>query len=371
MEEQKAKYEEIAEWIKNRLETGELKPGTRIDSEYQLCAIFGVSRQTVRHAISVLENEGIVERRRGSGTYIKETVNIGEKEVKTMRVAVITTYVQEYIFASMLRELEHTLSVAGYEMQIAITNNAIEKERLILKNILEKNMVDGIIAETTKSALPNPNLDIYRQIMNKGIPILFVNSYYKELNAPYVSMNDKMAGKIATEHLLKCGHRKIAALFKADDGQGHLRYTGYMEAMMEADIELKSKHIVWLDTDSIHSMRDDGGWILRRIQGCTACVCYNDEVANNLVALCLEQGIRVPDELSVIGIDDSNLATFCEVPLTSAKNPILDVAKVAALEILEMMKGMPVPKAAELDPEIVNRNSVKIINIYKDNRSLK
>ena len=362
MEEQKAKYEEIADWIKERVEDGELKPGYRIDSEHQLCALFKVSRQTVRHAISVLENDGIVERRRGSGTYIKETINVGEKEVKTMRVAVITNYVQEYIFSAMLQEVEHTLSVAGYEMQIALTNNTIEKERLVLKNILEKNMVDGIIAETTKSALPNPNLDIYRKIMKRGIPVLFVNSFYKELDAPHVSMNDKLAGKMVTEHLLKCGHRKIAAIFKADDGQGHERYKGYMEALMEADIELKSKHIVWIDTDTIRNMREDGGWILRRIMGCTACVCYNDEVANHLVALCMEQGMRIPEELSVMGIDDSNLATFCEVPLTSARNPIRDVAKVAALEMLEMMKGMPVPKAAELDPEIVNRSSVRIIN---------
>lgn len=362
MEEQKAKYEEIIEWIEKKLENGEVKPGDRLESEHQLCARFGVSRQTVRHAISVLENDGIIERRRGSGTYIKEIVNIEEKEVKTMRVAVVTTYLHEYIFSMMLQEIEHTLSNAGYEIQIALTNNAIEKERMVLKNLLEKNMVDGIIAETTKSALPNPNLDIYRKIMKKGIPVLFLNSYYKGLDAPHVSMNDTLAGKMVTEHLLKCGHRKIAAIFKSDDGQGHFRYAGYMKAMKDADIELNSQHIVWIDTDMVRNMREDGGWILRRIQGCTGCVCYNDEVANNLVALCLEQGIRIPEDLSVMGIDDSNLATFCEVPLTSARNPISDVAKVAALEMLEMMKGMPIPKAAELDPEIVNRNSVRIID---------
>lgn len=362
MKEQKAKYEEIIEWLMKRLESGDIKPGAKVESEHQLAELFLVSRQTVRHAISVLEGEGIIERRRGSGTYISTTVDVGEKEEKSMRVAVITTYVQEYIFSAMLKEIEHRLATAGYDMQVAFTNNTVEKERLVLKNILEKNMVDGIIIETTKSALPNPNLELYRKIMKRGIPILFINSYYKELDIPHVSLNDRLAGKMVTEHLLKCGHRKIAAIFKADDGQGHLRYSGYMEALMKEEIELKSKRIVWLDTDAIRNMREDGAWILRRIKDCTACVCYNDEVANHLVALCLEQGIKVPEDLSVIGIDDSELATFCEVPLTSAKNPIRDVAKVAALELLEMMKGLPIPKAAELDPEIVNRNSVRIIN---------
>ena len=119
-----------------RLESGELKPGDRVESEHQLCAHFRVSRQTVRHAIALLEEEGIVERRRGSGTYIKATVNVQEKEEKTMQVAVMTTYVQKYIFSSIIQQIENELSRAGYGLQISFTNNAVEKERFVLKNIL-------------------------------------------------------------------------------------------------------------------------------------------------------------------------------------------------------------------------------------------
>lgn len=357
-----AKYEEIVNWLKNRLREDELRPGDRVESEYQLCEHFQVSRQTVRHAISILEKDGIVQRRRGSGTYIKATVKKEEKEKRTMMVAVMTTYMQEYIFSAIIQGIEHELSKAGYGMQVSFTNNTVEKERFILKNILENGKVDGLIAETTKSGLPNPNLDIYKAIMKKGIPVLFINSFYTGLNAPYVSLNDKMAGKMVTNHLLKCGHRSIAAIFKADDGQGHQRYAGYIEALMEADVKIRSKSVVWVDTDEVRDMKEDAGWILRRIQGCTACVCYNDEVANNLVAICLEQGIKVPEELSIIGIDDSNLATYCEVPITSAKNPIKDLGRIAALEMLEMIKGLPVPMVTELDPEIINRHSVGMIS---------
>lgn len=361
MAEPVAKYEEIMRWVKNKLEDGTIKAGDRIESEYQLCSRFSVSRQTVRHAISVLENEGIVERRRGSGTYIKSSVNIEEKEHKTMQVAVMTTYVQEYIFSSIIEEIERELSRAGYGMQISFTNNTIEKERFILKNILEKNMVDGLIAETTKSGLPNPNLDIYRKIMQKGIPVIFINSHYKELDAPHVSLNDKMAGKMVTEHLIRCGHRNIAGIFKADDGQGHDRYAGYVEALMEADIRIKSKNVIWIDTEEVRDLKNDASMILRRIKDCTACVCYNDDVASKVVGICLEEGIRIPDDMSIIGIDDSDLATYCEIPLTSAKNPTSDLGKIVALEMLELMNGVPVPKSTELDPVIVNRNSVALI----------
>lgn len=356
-----AKYEEILKSIKEQLDKGELKAGDRIESEHQLCQKFSVSRQTVRHAISVLEQDGIIERRRGSGTYIKSSVNIEKNQQKTMFVAVMTTYVDEYIFSAIIKGIEHELSRAGYGMQVSFTNNTVEKERFILKNILEKGMVDGLIAETTRSGLPNPNLDIYEKIMKKGIPVLFINSHYTGLDAPYVSLNDKMAGKMITNHLLKCGHHNIAAIFKADDGQGHQRYAGYIEALMEADIKIRSQSVVWIDTDEVYNLHEDASWILRRIRDCSACVCYNDEVASGLVGICLEQGIRVPEDLSIISIDDSNLANYCEVPLTSAKNPVEDLGKIAALEMLELLRGMPVPKATELDPEVINRNSVKMI----------
>ena len=188
VKETSAKYEGIVRWIREQIEAEELQPGERIESEYQLCDRFGVSRQTVRHAIAVLEKEGMIEKRRGSGTYIKESGIIGVRRKKTMQIAVMTTFVQEYIFSG----IENKMSRAGYGIQISITNNSVDKERFILKSILDKKRVDGIIAEPTKSGLPNPNLDLYRQIMEQGIPVIFINSYYPELKAPHVSLDDKI-----------------------------------------------------------------------------------------------------------------------------------------------------------------------------------
>lgn len=360
MEVQLAKYKQIIKWIKDQILNGDLSDGSKIKSENELVSMFHVSRQTVRHAIAVLEQEGIVNRRRGSGTYIRIPIKI-EKE-RTMRIALITTYVDEYIFPPIIEEVEKGLSREGYTLQISFTNNAIEKERQILKKLLENDVVDGIIAEATKSGLPNPNLSLYRKIMQKGIPIIFINSYYRELKAPHVSLNDKKAGKMVTQYLLECGHRKIAGIFKADDGQGHLRYAGYVEALMDADIKVKGERIVWIDTEELRCMKEDAGQILKRLQGCTACVCYNDEVANKLAGICLEQGIQIPDELSVIGIDNSELAKLCEVPLTSAENQVRILGEIAAREIMALIDEKEVYEDFELDTRIIVRKSVKMIH---------
>lgn len=361
MEEPVAKYKEICLWVKKRLDSGELKPGDKVESEYRLCEQFKVSRQTVRHAIAVLEEEGIVKRYRGSGTYISDSEHVIPKKEKTMQIAVMTTFVQEYIFSAIIRELEAQFSSAEYSLQISVTGNSVERERLILKNILNKNMVDGLIAETTKSGLPNPNLDMYRKLMEKGIPVLFINSYYPQLDAPYVSLNDKMAGKLVTNYLIRCGHRNIAAVFKGDDGQGHQRYAGYLEALMEAGVKINDKWVVWLDTDMMSDIEESARWFHRRLKGCTACVCYNDEVASKLLAVCKQNGVKVPDNLSVISIDNSDIASYCEVPLTSANNPIRHMARIAALQMLDMIDGKEVPRSTELEAEIVARESVAVV----------
>ncbi len=352
------KYEVVIAWIRRELSEGRLKPGDRIPSENMLQEKFGVSRQTVRKALSVLESEQVVRSVRGSGTYIEME---RRRRKRSMRIAVMTTYVDVYIFPLIVKEIERVFSEEGYILQLAVSNNAIEKERMILKDFIREKSIDGLIAETTKSGIPNPNLSLYKELEQMGVPILFINSFYPELDTAHVSLNDREAGRMVTQHLLDCGHVKIAGIFKADDGQGHQRYAGYVDALMEADIKVKGKQVVWIDSDEVAEMREDCGRILKRIQGCTACVCYNDEVANKLAGICMDQGIRIPEDLSIVGIDNSDLARFCEIPFTSAVNPVQKLGEIAAEMMIEKLRGTGELETVELMPELVIRNSVKVI----------
>ncbi|MDD2978417.1 MAG: GntR family transcriptional regulator [Hespellia sp.] len=362
MVEQQLKYEEIVRWMKKKIDGKELLAGQKIPSENELASIFSVSRQTVRHAISVIEDEGLVERRRGSGTYVRGMKRKDHFDKKTMRVAIVTTYVDEYIFPTMLKELERKFSKANYTIQIAFTHNTVEKERIILKNFLGRKVIDGIIAEPVKSGLPNPNLKLYEELEAKGIPIIFLNTFYLQLPMMHVCMDDKRAGQMATEHLLQCGHTRIAGIFKSDDGQGHRRYAGYMEALMERGIKIREDRITWIDTLDAKHMGEYAGPILNRLTNCTACVCYNDEIAVKLVGICKEAGIKIPEDLSIVGIDDSDLARLCEIPLTSVRNPIVDLAGITAEKMVRMLSGDTDLENVELEPSLVMRNSVQIVS---------
>lgn len=356
------KYLELVEWIEEQIKNGELQPGQKMYSENDLKEMFQISRQTVRHAIGVLESEGIIRRIRGSGTYIRDAKTGG---VRSNRIALITTYTDNYIFPRMIQGIESALSEGGYSVQLSFTYNQHSRECAVLKELLERDEVGGIICETTKSALPNPNIGLYEELMRRGIPILFINSYYPTLKAPHVSMNDRQAGKIITQYLLNQGHRKVLGLFKLDDAQGHLRYQGFCEALHEAGLEPLDSRIVWLDTEDVKHLELCESKILARMKGCTAAVCYNDELAFLLQKLFREHGVRVPDDISLVGIDDTELAVLGDVKLTSVPFPMEKFGEVAVKNLLHMMEDRRFDGTCEFDVEVVERDSVKNLKIDK------
>mgnify|MGYP002800006339 FL=1 len=355
------KYERIVSWVQTEIENGALSRGDKLPSENELMERFRVSRQTVRRAMEELTEKGVVEGRRGSGTYV--TVNTRRYAAgKEIRIAVMLTYVDTYIFPSIIKGIESVLSSEGCTLQIAMTDNAVEKERMLLKEFIHTQSVDGIIAETVKSALPNPNMELYREIENMGIPVLFVNSYYKELDIPHISMDDRKAGYLAAKHLAECGHTRIGGIFKADDGQGHLRYAGYTDALMEQEIKIRGDQVIWIDSEELRTMGEESAKFLKRLKGCTACVCYNDETAYKIVEIFRKAGHRVPEDLSVVGIDNSGLAKLCPVPLTSVENPVEKLGRTAAERMTWKIFRNEEMETVEFEPQLIMRNSVQVIH---------
>ena len=355
------KYERIVSWVQTEIENGALSRGDKLPSENELMERFRVSRQTVRRAMEELTEKGVVEGRRGSGTYV--TVNTRRYAAgKEIRIAVMLTYVDTYIFPSIIKGIESVLSSEGCTLQIAMTDNAVEKERMLLKEFIHTQSVDGIIAETVKSALPNPNMELYREIENMGIPVLFVNSYYKELDIPHISMDDRKAGYLAAKHFAECGHTRIGGIFKADDGQGHLRYAGYTDALMEQEIKIRGDQVIWIDSEELRTMGEESAKFLKRLKGCTACVCYNDETAYKIVEIFRKAGHRVPEDLSVVGIDNSGLAKFCPVPLTSVENPVEKLGRTAAERMTWKIFRNEEMETVEFEPQLIMRNSVQVIH---------
>ena len=349
-----SKYQKVIDWINQNIDNGALRPGEKIPSENELCEQFGLSRQTVRHAILKLSEDGLLESRRGSGTYVADQ---HAEEGKRSVVAVVTTYVDDYIFPSTIRGIESTLSAKGYSMQLSFTNNTTDKERQILEDLLTRDDIAGV-----KSALPNPNMPLYHKMQAKGMKVLFINSYYPELDFPHVSINDEECAYRAVKAMVEAGHKSIGCVLKLDDGQGRERYRGYIRAMTECGLSFTYDHVNWIDTIDIKDGKRALLRVKERLSGCTAVFCYNDQVAGMLMQVLIDDGLKLPGDMSVIGMDDSDMAKIGVggVTISSIPHPKARLGEKAANNMIRLIHstGKYCNATYEFEENVILRQSV-------------
>lgn len=328
------KYEKLADKLRYEIISGIYGIGDRIPSENELAESEGLSRQTVRQALTVLENEGRIARRRGSGSVVIES---GKRRDKTGNVAVVTTYISEYIFPDILRGIEEVLSQNGYIPFLSATHNRVDNERDILKSLMAKP-IDGIIIEGTKTALPNPNIYLYKEIKRANIPMVFINGYYPDFKpSVYVVADDRTGGAAAVKLLLNKGKKCIAGIFKSDDIQGHRRFAGYAEALCEANITMRDEHVLWYTTETREKLIQTS--LMDTLTGCDSVVCYNDEVAKQVTDILKENGVRIPEQISVVSFDGSFISNMSSPKLSSLLLKKDEVGRVAAQKLVNIIKG--------------------------------
>ncbi len=353
------KYIELMNWIREQILSGDFSVGMRLPSENELGRRFAISRQTVRQATSVLESEGLLERRRGSGTYVCEAQSKTASRAVSRNIGVVLTYLDDYIFPSIVKGIEEVLTKNGYFMQLAFTYNMIEKESFILDTMLKSN-IDGLIIEPAKSGVPYINSDLYQKIKSMGIPCIFINADTNPpMNIPSVRMDDYQSGRAAAQYLLDKGHTHIAGFFKSDDMQGQLRYSGAISALKKADMLSSEKNMCWYATEDFKPMMrgEFDSRLLHLMSEATAVICYNDEVAKYMMELLQRNGRRVPDDISVFGFDDLELDSA--IGLTTIEHPKKQLGKTAAIQLLKLLDNINLNVSIKFPPKIVERDSVK------------
>lgn len=361
---EKPKYQKLKEHIVGIIKAHELKSGEKLPSENELAEKFVISRHTVRQAIGELVAEGWLYREQGKGTFVRKSTD--EKINKAKTIGVITTYLNDYIFPSIIRGIEGILSKDGYSIMLSCTYNMHDKERICLENLRNQDIV-GLIVEPTKSVLPNPNLDLYRELNEAGVPVLFIHGYYKDFDSSYVIEDDIGAGYLATKHLIEQGHTKIGGVFKMDDIQGHSRFIGFQKAHMEARLKFPDSRIFWFNTDEMDAKveGDRVKNIVNILSDCTAIVCYNDQVTIKVLNAIRENGLNVPKDISLVSFDDSQLADAFEVKLTTVAHPKEQLGEEAAKAIINMIEHTKNHYEVKMFPELIVRGSTESLLIPK------
>ncbi len=356
----KTKYYVLMEELKKDIISGKRKPGERLPSENELSAACHVSRHTVRKALSILEQEGFIEAEHGRGTFVSRKA-VGKKG--SGNIAVITTYLSDYIFPRLIQGIDSVLTAGGYSIILKNTGNSRLKESRCLEEILKKD-IDGLIIEPSKSEIMCGHKGLYDKLDFYRIPYVFIQGYYAQMkNKPYIRMDDCMGGYLVTKHLTDLGHKHILGIFKADDSQGKDRHKGYVKALQEAGFSYDPDMVVWFHTED-RAVKPPGALTLMLSEGnpIDGIVCYNDQIAFEVIKAIEVNGLSVPEDISVTGYDNSFMAENGMVKLTTIAHPQERLGAMAAELLLEKINGISDEESRVeriLKPELVIRESCK------------
>ncbi|MFS0638247.1 GntR family transcriptional regulator [Mesobacillus foraminis] len=371
------KLDKVKQEIKSRILDGTFQPNQKISSESELMKQFAVSRHTVRAAIGELVNKGWLYREQGAGTFCADRsmdsrLMSGSNQ---KNIAIITTFISEYIFPSIIRGAESYLSKHGYNVSLFSTNNDHSEEKRILEKILTEQF-DGVIVEPTKSALSNPNISYYLNLERQQIPYIMINAYYDELEPVSITMNDEKGGYVQTEHLIQLGHTNIVGFFKTDDLQGVKRMKGFIKAHRKFGVPINPNGIVTYDSSGKAAKPVEALARLLSVEQSarpTAIVGYNDELAILMLDVFREKSISVPEDLSLVGFDDSYMGRLTEVKLTTIQHPQSKMGETAAKMIVNMIKEKnsqqrKSPEKVEsvvFEPNLILRSSTASLQLKK------
>ena len=202
---------------------------------------------------------------------------------------------------------------------------------------------------------------LYERLWERNIPVVFINGYYPQLpRAVYVVTDDQGGGRMAAAYLARAGFKRIGGIFKSDDMQGHLRYQGFSAEMQERGLPVRDENVCWFSTESKRRfLRDEtGAEFIRGLKGnMDAVVCYNDEIALELMAVMEEHHLSVPGDISIVSFDNSAYAAVCHPKLTTLAHPKDEFGRVAAEKLLNMISGKK-ESSAVLPWTMIERDSV-------------
>lgn len=352
-----AKYMELASRLRSAIEknTGDV---FQLPTEAALCKQYDLSRQTVRKALSTLEDEGLIERRQGSGTYTTGLSGSTEKN----QVAILISSDTEYLCPGLLADMRETLQKSGFSCAVYVTDNHASREREILQELLLRP-VRGILSEGCKTAFPSLNHDLYRALAQKKASVLFFHGSYPNLHDfPSVKDDNYEGGYYLGRHLASLGHRKITGIFRNDDERGVERCFGLLSALRDEHLPLCEDCFCYFDAAKLISLqkKQDTGFlsdfIAKQLSGCSAVVCHDDEIAYWLMKELTYREIKVPEDVSVVGFDNSYLGDLSPVRLTSLSHKSHEMGTAASETLLKLMKGIPAP-SLKLPWHLANRAS--------------
>ncbi len=273
---------------------------------------------------------------------------------KTYTIGLLVPDISNPFFAEMARAVEDQGSTLGYSLVICSTDNKDERVEKYLE-LLQQKSVDGIIIGTGIK-----DKKILKALMEKSIPVSMIARDIPDVQVQIVVVDDFQGGRLAARHFLDLGHKRMAVLSESIEvSSSRERIRGFQQELNEANLELPASMVKM----SGHHLVEDGKrlatQLLQEIPRPTGIFCCNDMLAIGALQSAKELGLKVPADLSIIGFDNTILASVTDPPLTTVAQPIELMGKTAVNFLLKQLdkESLAEQNRTVLVPQMMIRQS--------------
>ncbi len=284
----------------------------------------------------------------------------GLRQLNTCMIGLIIPDNSNPFYAELARAIEDAGFAAGYSVILCNSDLSEEKQQAYI-DVLLSHRVDGVIIIN----MLRPPLQSIERILAENIPIMLANIDIPVPSMDQVMVNNHQGGYLAGQYLLRLNHRRMGCItFSQPLSYVTSRIVGFRQALSEAGIELTTESF------AIGNGRYDSGYqamqeLLQRCPDLTAVFVFNDLMALGAMNALHTQGIRVPEDLSIIGYDNIFYASVFQPALTTIAQPITAIGQACIAQLLERIQQPEKPLThITLPVELIERSSCRRLEVY-------
>jgi DNA-binding LacI/PurR family transcriptional regulator len=343
MQEPSPKYQIIRESLSNAIASGKYQPGQRLPSESELVKTFAASRPTVIKALRELQLSGVIERRAGSGSYVRADAAARGYTFGLLIPELGRTEIFEPICRGMAEAQHGSHHVLLWGSSFGDEANIELQASQACRQLIAKKVSGVFFAplELTprKDAI---NRSVAELLDKAGIPVVLLDrdlvSYPERSQYDLVGIDNRRAGYVVTKHLISGGCRRIVFLGRPGSAPTvDARIGGYMRAIAESKLP-SGPHVLRMDPENQAEVKK----VMTRLRP-EAFVCANDFTAAHLLKTLTDLKFDVPGDVRMVGIDDVKYASLLSVPLTTIHQPCASIGAIAIGAMLDRLRDPNLP----------------------------
>lgn len=332
MAKETTRANQLANTLRESIKTGKYISGQALPSEREIKESTGLSRTTIRRAIQILVEQGILQTVQGSGTFVRQSLM--ETTAPRMLGLIVPSMNNPY-YGELAYSIEREAISRGYQLVVGQFRYSSNGEANYLLRYADNDSVKGVLV------VPDPDeppLDAYNYFAQKDKPLIFVSRLIGGIQSDSV-VPDRINGAYELiNYLISLGHRHIAYI-RGIPPVFDSQKLGYERALADAGIPINEELMVSLNCPGEEAGETGVDILLKRQVPCTAIFARNDNTAVGVLRKLRQMNLRVPEDISITGFDNTEISAQLQPALTTVDTAIQEAGRLALMLLLDRVEG--------------------------------